>query len=193
MNRLVQILFAVAMLTVTVLAQQASWQIDQVHSSAQFAVRHLGLSTVRGAFTKVLGSAQYDAHDLSKSSVEVTIVAESVDTRVQMRDDDLRSSTFLDVQKYPTIVFRSTEFKASGNNQLKIAGQLTIHGITKEVVLDVDGPSAPVKDAWGKLRIGALATTKIDRRDFGISGAPAIVGDDINIILDVELIQSNKQ
>jgi polyisoprenoid-binding protein YceI len=170
-------------------AQTVTWQIDPNHSAAQFSVRHLGVSTVRGAFTKVSGTAQYDTADPTKASLDATIDASSVDTRVQMRDNDLRSPNFLDVQKYPTITFKSKSAKAAGDGKLQITGDLTIHGVTKEVVLDVDGPSAPVKDPWGNQRIGASASTKINRKDFGVNGASGVVGDDINITIDVELIQ----
>jgi polyisoprenoid-binding protein YceI len=170
-------------------AQTGTWKIDPNHSSAQFSVRHLGVSTVRGAFTKVNGSASYDASDSSKNSLEATIEADSIDTRVQMRDNDLRSANFLDVQKYPTITFHSKQAKAVGDGKLQITGDLTIHGVTKQVVLDVDGPSAPIKDPWGNQRIGASASTKINRKDFGVNGAPGVVGDEISITIDAELIQ----
>ena len=170
-------------------AAQSTWQIDPNHTAAQFSVRHLGVSTVRGAFTKVSGSAKYDSSDPSKTVLEAIIDATSVDTRVEMRDNDLRSPNFLDVQKYPTITFHSKRVSASGGGKLQITGDLTIHGTTKEVVLDVDGPSAPMKDPWGNQRIGASATTKVSRKDFGVSGLPAVVGDEITITIDVELIQ----
>jgi polyisoprenoid-binding protein YceI len=168
-------------------AAQGTWQIDP-----KFAVRHLGVSTVRGAFTKVTGSATFDSADPSKTTLDATIDASSVDTRVQMRDNDLRSPNFLDVQKYPAITFRATQVKAAGEGKLQIMGGLTIHGVTKQVVLDVDGPSAPIKDPMGNRRIGAEATTKINRKDFGVNGAPAVVGDEISITIDAELIQPAK-
>jgi polyisoprenoid-binding protein YceI len=151
----------------------------------------LGVSTVRGAFTKVSGTVQYDANNLAKSSIQATIDTDSVDTRVEMRDNDLRSPRFLDAQKYPTITFTSRRVEAAGAGRLKVTGDLTIHGIIKEVVLDVDGPTPPIKDPMGKdrLRMGASATTKINRNDFGVSGLPGIVGDDITITLDVEMIK----
>src|SRR5690349_14203617 len=125
-------------------AQAGSWQIDPNHSAAQFSVRHLGISTVRGAFTKVSGTAKYDPSDPSKTTLEATIDTNSVDTRVEARDKDLRSPHFLEVEKYPTITFHSKQAKAGASGKLQITGDLTIHGVTKEVVLDVDGPSAPV-------------------------------------------------
>jgi len=174
-------------------AQAGTWQIDPNHTAAQFSVRHLGVSTVRGAFTKVSGSAQHDAADPSKDTLEATIDANSVDTRVQMRDNDLRSPRFFDVQKYPTITFHSKQATVVGPGKLQITGDLTIHGVTKQVVLDVDGPSAPIKDPMGKgQRMGASATTKVNRQDFGVSTLSGAIGDEITITIDVELIQPQK-
>ena len=174
-------------------AQAATWQIDPNHTAAQFSVRHLGVSTVRGGFTKVSGSAQYDPADPSKDTLEATIDANSVDTRVEMRDNDLRSARFFDVQKYPTITFHSKQTKVASPGKLQMKGDLTIHGVTKEVVLEVDGPTAPIKDPMGKgLRMGASATTKVNRQDFGVSALPGAIGDDITITIDVELIQPPK-
>ena len=189
MHRFAFVLTVVLAMAAAATAQAGTWQIDPNHSAAQFSVRHLGVSTVRGAFMKVTGSAKYDAADPSKGSTEVTIDANSVDTRVQMRDNDLRSPNFLDVQKYPTITFQSKQTKSAGAGKLQIIGDLTIHGVTKEVTLDVDGPSAPIKDPWGNQRIGASASTKINRKDFGVNGAPGVVGDEITITIDTELIQ----
>ncbi len=188
MSRTLSTLTVALLLTMSAFAQDA-WQLDPPHSSAQFSVRHLGVSTVRGAFTKVSGSVVYDAANPNKSSIQATIDASSVDTRVEMRDNDLRSPRFLDAQKYPSITFASKKVEAAGPGKLKVTGDLAIHGVTKEVVLDVDGPSPSIKDPMGKdrLRMGASATTKINRNDFGVSGLPGIVGDDITITLDVEM------
>ena len=189
MSRIVLSVFIALAMAATAAAQAGIWQIDPRHSSAQFSVRHLGVSTVRGAFTKVSGSANFDPADPSKGSLDATIDAASVDTRVEMRDNDLRSPNFLDVQKFPTITFRSKQIKAAGSGKLLITGDLTIHGVTKEVVLDVDGPTGPIKDPMGNQRIGASATTKIIRQDFGVNGAPGIAGSEITITIDAELIQ----
>src|ERR1700676_2183135 len=125
--------FVIALATAaTAVAQAGTWQIDPNHSAAQFSVRHLGVSTVRGAFTKVSGTATHDPADPSKDTLEATIDANSIDTRVEMRDNDLRSARFFDVQKYPTITFRSKQTKAAGPGKLQITGDLTIHGVTKE-------------------------------------------------------------
>src|SRR5580658_3220448 len=171
-------------------AQTQTWYLDPPHSAAQFSVRHMGISTVRGAFTKTSGVV-VDSQDLSKASVNVTIDASSVDTRVEMRDKDLRSPNFFDVAKYPTITFQSRKVEAAGAGKLKVTGDLTIHGVTKEVVLDVDGPTPAIKDPMGKdrLRMGASATTKINRNDFGVSALPGAVGDDITITLDIEMLK----
>ena len=170
-------------------AAQDTWQFDPPHSSAQFSVRHLGISTVRGAFTKVSGGVQYDAANPGKSSIQATIDAASVVTRVDMRDKDLRSPNYLDVQKYPTITFISKKVETAGADKLKVTGDLTIHGVTKTVVLDVDGPTPAMQGPGGKLRMGASATTRIDRMDFGVNGLPGVVGDEITITLDVEMIK----
>lgn len=189
MSRFVLALVTALAMIAGAAAQSGTWQIDPNHSAAQFSVKHLGVSTVRGAFTKVSGSATYDTADPTKTTLNATIEATSIDTRVQMRDNDLRSPNFLDVQKFPTITFQSKQAKSAGAGKLQITGDLTIHGVTKEVVLDVDGPSAPIKDPWGNQRIGASASTKINRKDFGVNGAPGVVGDDISITIDTELIQ----
>jgi len=176
-------------------AATSTWQIDPNHSAAQFAVRHLAISTVRGAFTKVSGTVQMDDKDISKSSVEVTIDAASVDTRVADRDKDLRSDHFLDTAKYPTLTFKSTRVEQVAPGMLKVTGDLTIHGTTKQVVLDVEGPTAPVKDPWGNQRAAASASTKINRQDFGVKwnatmdSGGVVVGDEVSITIDVELVQ----
>jgi polyisoprenoid-binding protein YceI len=183
------ILVAALALTASTAAQTNTWQIDPAHSSAQFSVKHLGVSTVRGAFTKVSGTAKFDPADPAKVSLDATIDAASVDTRVEMRDKDVRSPNFLDVEKYPTITFRSKHAESAGEGKLRITGDLTLHGTTKEVVLDVDGPSAAIKDPWGNQRIGASATTKISRKDFGVTADAGMIGDDLTITIDTELIQ----
>jgi polyisoprenoid-binding protein YceI len=176
-------------------AATSTWQIDPNHSSAQFAVKHLAISTVRGAFTKVNGTVQLDDKDISKSSVEVTIDAASVDTRVADRDKDLRSDHFFDVEKYPTITFKSTKVEQEAPGKLKVSGDLTIHGVTKHVVLEVEGPTAPVKDPWGNQRAAGNATTKVNRQDFGVKwnakmdNGGWVVGDDVDITIDVEMVQ----
>jgi polyisoprenoid-binding protein YceI len=176
-------------------AATSEWKLDPPHSSAQFAVRHLTISTIRGAFAKVGGTVQLDDQDITKSSVEVTIDAASVDTRVQQRDEDLRSDNFFDVAKYPTIVFKSKKVEQVATGKLKVTGDLTIHGTTKEVVLDVDGPTAPIKDPWGNQRAAVNATTKINRQDYGVKfnskmdNGGLVVGDEVSITIDVEIVR----
>lgn len=189
MSRYVAVFTAFLILTISAAAQVQMWQIDPNHTAAQFSVRHMGISTVRGAFTKVSGTAQYDPADLSKTSVDATIEASSVDTRVSMRDDDLRSPNYFDVAKYPTITFKSKSVQAAGEGKLKIVGDLTIHGVTKEVTLDVDGPSAAVTDPKGNSHLGASASTTVNRKDFGVGGSSNMVGEDITITIDVELVR----
>ena len=162
-------LFGLANLTVSrAMAQTETWYLDPPHSSAQFAVRHLGISTVRGTFNKV-GGVVVDSADLSKASVNVTIDANSIDTRVEMRDKDLRSDHFFDVAKYPTITFASKRVESAGAGKLKVTGDLTMHGVTKEVVLDVDGPTPPMKDPKGNQHRGVSATTTVNRSDYGMN------------------------
>ncbi|MGA2427674.1 MAG: YceI family protein [Candidatus Acidiferrum sp.] len=178
-------------------AATSTWQIDPAHTAAQFSVRHLAISTVRGAFSKVTGTVIFDDKDVSKSSVDVTIDVSTVDTREPNRDKDLKSDHFFDVANYPTMTFKSTKVEQAGAGKLKVTGNLTIHGVTKEVVLDVDGPTAPVKDPWGNQRAAVNATTKIDRQDYGVKwnatmdNGGVVVGDDVSINIDAEMVQKS--
>jgi len=176
-------------------AATSTWQIDPQHSSAQFAVRHLGLSTVRGSFSKLSGTMVLDDQDITKSSVEVTIDVNTVDTREPDRDKDLRSERFFDVTHFPTMTFKSKKVEQLAPGKLRVTGDLTIRGTSREVTLDVDGPTNPVKDPWGNQRLAATAATKINRQDYGVKwnakldNGGVVVGDDVNITLDVEMIQ----
>jgi polyisoprenoid-binding protein YceI len=176
-------------------AATSAWNIDPNHSSAQFSVRHLAISTVRGAFSSVKGTISFDDEDVTKSSVDVTIDVNSVDTRQPDRDKDLKSDKFFDAANYPSITFKSTKVEHVSPGKLKVTGDLTIRGTTKSVVLDVDGPTAPVKDPWGNQRAAASATTKVNRQDYGVKwnakldNGGVVVGDDVNIIIDVEMVQ----
>jgi polyisoprenoid-binding protein YceI len=180
---------AAVVLAIPAAARADTWQLDPPHSAAQFSVRHMGISTVRGTFTKLSGTVQYDASDPSKSSLDITIDAASLDTRVDMRDKDVRSDHFLDTAKYPAITFKSTHVEAAGSGKLKVDGDLAIHGVTKPVTLDVEGPSEAVKDRRGRLHMGASATTKINRADFGMTNMTEVVGTDVVIAIDVELVK----
>jgi len=172
-------------------AATTSWQIDPAHSSAQFAVKHLSISTVRGAFTSVKGTIQFDDKDVSKSSVDVTIDVSSVDTRVPDRDKDLRSDHFFDADHFATITFKSKRVEQLAPGKLRVIGDLTIHGITKEVALEVNGPSAAIKDPWGNQRMGINANAKINRQDFGVGASypAAMIGEEILITIDAEMFQ----
>src|ERR1041385_5491519 len=161
MIRRTLVVFTLALLAASALAQTSTWQIDPNHSSAQFAVRHLVVSTVRGTFNKLSGSAQFDPARPAASSIEATIDVASVDTRVEARDNDLRSPNFFDAQKYPTITFKSKKVEQAGAGKLKITGDLTMRGTTKSVVLDVDGPTAPVKDPWGNQRSADIENNRL--------------------------------
>ncbi len=175
-------------------AQTSTWNIDPAHSSAQFTVRHLGISNVSGAFTKVSGSVTLDDKNITQSQVNATIDAASIDTRQPDRDKDLRSPNFLDVEKYPTLEFKSKRIVKSGN-KLQLVGDLTLHGTTREVTLDVDGPTPELADPWGNLRRGFSATTTINRKDYGVvwnntlKTGEAVVGDNVKIQLDIELVK----
>jgi len=175
-------------------AATSNWNLDPNHSSAQFSVRHLGLSTVRGAFSTVKGTVSFDDKDVAKSTVDVTIDVASVDTRQPDRDKDLKSDKFFDAASFPSITFKSTKVEQASAGKLKVTGDLTIRGTTKSVVLDVDGPTAPVKDPWGNQRAAASATTKINRQDYGVKwnakldNGGVVVGDDVNITIDIEMV-----
>jgi polyisoprenoid-binding protein YceI len=173
-------------------AQSTTWQLDPAHSNAQFSVRHLGISNVQGEFTKVTGTVTLDDQDISKSTVSASIDVNSLDTRVQHRDDDLKSDHFFDVAKFPTITFQSTKIVRTGEGTAKMTGNLTLHGVTKEVTFDVTGPSKVIQ-VMGTRR-GASATTKINRQDFGmvymtndIPGGDEMIGDTVTITLDIEI------
>ena len=176
-------------------AAASAWKIDPAHSSAQFAVKHLAISTVRGAFSSVNGSINFDDKDVTKSTVDVTIDVNSVDTRQPDRDKDLKSDKFFDAATYPSITFKSTKVEQAGAGKLRVTGDLTIRGTTKSVVLDVDGPTAPMKDPWGNNRAAVSATTKVNRQDYGVKwnakldNGGVVVGDDVAIVIDVEMVQ----
>jgi polyisoprenoid-binding protein YceI len=176
-------------------AATSTWQLDPAHSAAQFSVRHLAISTVRGGFSNVKGTVIFDDKDVSKSSVDVTIDVSTVDTREPNRDKDLKSDKFFDVAQYPTMAFKSTKVEQESPGKLKVTGDLTIRGVTKQVVLDVEGPTAPVKDPWGNQREAVSATTKINRQDYGVKwnatmdNGGVVVGDEVSINIDAEMVQ----
>src|SRR5262249_4955696 len=144
-----------------------SWAIDPAHSAAQFSVKHMMVSTVRGTLGKVNGTIEYDGKSVEGIKADVTIDVTAITTGTAPRDEDLKSPNFFDIAKYPNATFKSKRVEAAGAGKFKMIGDLTMHGVTKEVTLDVDGPSAPQK-MGGNLRVGASATAKIIRRDFGL-------------------------
>ncbi len=177
-------------------AQSVTWTIDPGHSAATFQVRHMIVANVKGEFSGPVGTASFDPKDLSTLRVDATIDARTINTRNPDRDKDLKSDLFFDVAKYPRITFKSKSVTVEGPGKLKVLGDLTIKGVTKPVTLDVEGPTQEIKDIWGSRRIGATATTTINRRDFNIvynrmlEGGGAVVGDQVSISLDIELTKN---
>jgi polyisoprenoid-binding protein YceI len=169
------------------LAAATTWSMDPNHSAAHFSVRHLMVSNVRGEFGGVHGTVTFDDADPAKGAVDATIDATTVNTRVDGRDKDLRGPNFFEVDKYPTITFKSTAVRAAGENRFAVDGELTIHGVTKAVTLQIEATPA-VQDAKGNERRGAEATTKLSRKDFGVNGTPAMVGDEVQITIDLEAV-----
>lgn len=175
-------------------AGTTTYQIDPRHSSADFSVTHMMISKVPGQFHGVNGTIVVDDSDVSKSSVNVTIDVNTVNTNDSDRDKDLKSSNFFDAEKYPSITFKSTKVEKNADGSLKVTGDLTIHGVTKSVVLNATAPKTPIKDPWGLTRTASSATTQINRKDFGITwnktldGGGAIVSDEVSISLAVEMI-----
>lgn len=171
------------------------YTIDPAHSSAQFTIRHLMISNVRGDFKSVKGTVVYDPENLGASSIEAEIDVNSLNTRDENRDAHVKSEEFFHAGQYPSITFKSTKVEREGEDEFKVTGGLTIRGVTKEVVLKIEGPSKEAKDPWGNLRVGASATTKIKRSEFGLTWNAALetggvmLGDDVKIEIDVELVK----
>jgi polyisoprenoid-binding protein YceI len=173
-----------------------TWNIDATHSVAEFKVRHLMISNVKGSFPKATGVLSLDESDLSKSSVTASIDVSSIETRDAQRDGHLKSADFFDVEKFPTMEFKSTRVTAKGAGEGTVEGDLTIRDVTKPVVFQVEGPTAPTKDPWGNMRVGVSAITKISRKEFGLTwntlleAGGAMVGDEVTITLDVEFVKA---
>lgn len=184
------------LMAVPVVAQPVSWHIDPLHSSAQFSVRHMMISTVRGQFGGVRGKIVFDPKDLGTATVEATIDCTTVNTGEPKRDADLKTAEFFDVKKYPVMTFKSKRVVAAGPGKLKMTGDLTINAITREVVLDMEGPTPPIKDTQGREKVGISAETKISRKEFGILYNPILetggvtVSDEVKIVLEIELIKN---
>jgi polyisoprenoid-binding protein YceI len=191
---LVTALGALCTLAPSVAAAADAWQIDPAHSSAQFAVTHLMISTVRGEYGKMSGTIEYDGKDVASIKVDATIDAASITTRNESRDTDLKSDHFFDVAKYPTLTFKSKKVVPGTGGAFQLVGDLTMHGVTKEVTLDVTAPSKVVKGMRGETRVAASGTVKINRQDFGVKwnanldGGGVMVSDVVAITIDIEAI-----
>lgn len=172
----------------------STYQIDPSHSSAGFSVKHMMIAKVHGGFEKLSGKLQFDPKSLAETSIEVTIEAASINTREAQRDTHLKSPDFFDVEKYPQITFKSRQFEKAGDGY-KVVGDLTIHGVTKQVALEMESPTQEIKDPWGNTKIAVSGTTKIKRKDFGLTWNAALeaggvlVGDDVTITLDVQFVK----
>jgi polyisoprenoid-binding protein YceI len=173
-----------------------TWNIDPIHTAAEFKVKHMMVSNVKGHFTGVKGVLTLDGTDLTNSRVEATIDAASINTRDPQRDTHLKSGDFLDVEKFPTLFFKSTHVSRDGEGELVVDGDLTIHGVTRNVAFEVEGLTPATKDPWGGIRMGLSAVTKISRKDFGLTWNAALetggilIGDDVTITLEVEFVKA---
>jgi len=171
------------------------WVIDRVHSTAQFKVKHMMISNVLGEFTSITGVLERDENDANKSKIRASIDADTINTREPQRDAHLKSADFFHVEKHPALTFNSTVISKNADGEPKVSGDLTIRGVTRNVVFDVEGPSPAQKDPWGNTRIGLSATTRISRKDFGLTWNAALeaggllVGDAVTITLDVQFIK----
>jgi len=178
-----------------VTAQNTIWNIDPAHSVAEFKVKHMMIANVKGYFSKITGVLTRDESN-ANSSVEVSIEAASIETRDAQRDAHLKSADFFDVEKHPFLSFKSNGIKQVQDGELSVGGDLTIHGVTRKVTFDVEGPTPPAKDPWGNTRIAISGNTKISRKDFGLTWNAALetggilVGDEVTINLDVEFVKA---
>ena len=195
MKRYITLMITLLILAAPVLTYAVTWEMDPAHSSFQFKVRHMTVSNVKGDFSKSRGVVVIDDKDITQLRVEVAIDAASVNTGHAQRDEHLRGPDFFDVSKHPTLTFVSKNVSKADGGRLKVTGDLTIHGVTREITVDVEGPTAEVKDPWGNFRRGATATTKINRKDFGLTwnkvldGGGLVVADEVNIYVEVELVR----
>jgi len=191
--RMLALLAAVLLLGFATPGFTATWEIDPAHTTIQFSVRHMMVSNVHGQFGKFSGHVEGDETKPAEARIEATIQAASIDTANEKRDEHLRSPDFLDAAKFPTVTFKSKKIEKMGEAKWKVTGDLTLHGVTKEVVLDLSDVTAPIKDPMGNMRAGAEAKTTINRQDFGISfnktldGGGVMVGNEIAITIDVEV------
>jgi polyisoprenoid-binding protein YceI len=175
---------------------KTTWNIDPVHSVAEFKVKHMMISNVKGHFTGIKGVLALDESDLTNSQVEASIEAASINTREPQRDAHLKSADFFDVEKFPTLSFKSTHTSRVGETELAVAGDLTIHGVTHNVKFTVEGPTPPAKDPWGNIRMGLSAATRINRKDFGLTWNTALeaggilVGDEVTLTLELQFVKA---
>ncbi len=173
-----------------------TWNIDPAHSAAEFKVKHMMISNVKGKFSGISGVLKLDEADPTRSTVDALIPAATLSTADEQRDNHLKSADFFDAEKFPTLAFKSSQVKRVAEGELAVTGELTMHGVTRPVTFAVEGPSQPGKDPWGNLRIGLSATTKINRKDFGLVWNAALetggvlVGEDIAVTLDVQFIKA---
>jgi polyisoprenoid-binding protein YceI len=174
----------------------STWNIDAAHSVAEFKVKHMMISNVKGQFTGVSGSLRLDEAEVINSKIEASIDAASINTGDAQRDAHLKSGDFFDAEKFPTLSFKSAVIRRKGEGELEVEGELTIHGVTRTAKFAVEGPTAPGKDPWGNTRIGISAVTKINRKDYGLTWNAALetggilVGDEVTITLDVQFIKA---
>jgi polyisoprenoid-binding protein YceI len=193
--RVLAALIAALLVPLTLQAEEATWRIDTNHSAAHFAIRHMMISTVRGEFGGIKGTLVYDPASPTAAKVEATIDASTINTGAPPRDRELKGPDFFDIAKYPTMKFVSTRIEPNGPGNLKVTGNLTINATTRPVVLAVEGPSDVVKDAQGRIKRGLSASTKFNRKDFGIVWNEALdsggfaLADEVTITLEVELIR----
>jgi len=193
-RRLLLLITCATALCIATTARADTWNIDPAHTMVEFSVRHMMISNVKGVFQKTSGTIAVNGTDPSSVQIDATIDATSIDTRVEKRDNHLKSPAFLDVAKYPTISFKSTKVEADGTDKWKVTGDLTLHGVTKPVVLEVQN-TQPIKDPFGKTRAGASATTTINRKDFGVSfnqpmeAGGVLIGDEVAITIEVEAVK----
>jgi polyisoprenoid-binding protein YceI len=177
-------------------ATVTTWKIDPAHSAAEFKVKHMMISNVKGSFSGISGVLTEHTVDSTLSSIDASIPVPTVSTGDPQRDGHLKSADFFDAEKFPAMNFKSTKVVKKGDAEYAVTGDLTIHGVTKPVTFAVEGPSAPGKDPWGNTRIGLSATTKINRKDFGLGWNAALetggflVGEDVYLTLDVQFIKA---
>jgi polyisoprenoid-binding protein YceI len=194
MKRSILVLLFCLAIGIPQIAGAATYQLDADHSSIQFKVSHLAVSSVTGRFNKITGSTTVEGDDLATRKVQVTIDAASVDTGHQKRDEHIRNADFLDVAQYPTITFVSKKFVKANSGKLKVMGDLTLHGVTREITVDLEGMTPEIKDPWGNFRRGTTGTVKIDRREFGITWNKVmdyglVVGNEISVQIDIEWVR----